>query len=187
MMRISRILSGIFLAAVVTHGIALASPSPAEATLHAFYAWLLEHPGASLPSIEERKQLESIVSPSLLASLSAASAMEDQCERAVRPGDKPYVLEGAIFTGIYEGAHEVSYGSARKVGNALRFEVMLVHTDSRFSKAHQYRTSVWRNEIELHQFDWGWRVSNVFFEKNQSLSRLLNDYIVEGKRECRLP
>lgn len=157
-----------------------------EEALEQFYGWVLENPASALPSADQRTTLSGILSPSLVELLDKAADAEAQCIKFAQQDEKPLAFEGDIFVGRYEGAIEVSYGKANVKGSQATAEVDLVYVDPRFPKAHKYRTSVWKNRVELRKRGDRWLIGNVGFDKNNSLASILRDYLTDA-RACRAP
>ena len=176
-----------FLWVALTHGLALAEAQSPEDTLRRFYGWVLANPEVSLPSPSERTQLEGIASPRLMGLLAAASAMEARCVASAREGDKPNTFEGAVLVGNHEGATEVAYRPARRVGGGVRFTVAMVHVDSRYPKAHAHRTVAWSDDVHLRKVGERWLIDEVVLQQRKTLSSVLNEYLSQGARECRAP
>lgn len=157
-----------------------------ELTRDAFYAWVLEHPSAALPSAEERATLAVLLSPQLIKLLEASSATEALCIKATLAGDKPDVFEGDLFAGVYEGATEVSYGKVHTQGNRATAEIELVFVDTSFPKAHKFRALVWKSTLDMNRQGERWLIRDIRFGRKDSLVSQLREYIAQGKRNCRV-
>jgi hypothetical protein len=156
----------------------------AEATTHAFYAWVLAHPWRAIPSPKERAQLSNLLSPELSRLLQSAADMEARCVKAAPKDEKPWIIEGDLFVGNLEGATEVAYGESHPEGDAVVTDVDLMYVDRRFPKAHKHRTVAWKDSLELRQDSGQWRVSDVRFAGGRSLQQELRTYLDEGARSC---
>ncbi len=163
---------------------ALAQAQSPEESLHAFYSWVLAHPSRGLPSAGERAVLAKVLSPALLESLEAASATEAKCVEAAPQGDKPFVVEGDLFVGNYEGATEVAYGKPRRDADRVVVESDLLYVDSRFPRAHEHRAVAWRDRVELRLVGGRWYVDDVHFHPGRSLLAMLKSYVADGVRTC---
>ena len=162
-----------------------ATPHPAEAVLHDFYARVLTQQPSSLPSADERQQWAAVLAPALLGLLQQASATEAACVASAPPDEKPLIVEGSVFTGNHEGATEVAYGELRPQGSRAHADVTLVHVDDRFAKAHRHRAHAWTDRVELHRIDGRWYVGDIRLSGKTTLTRLLKDYIAEASRSCK--
>ena len=162
-----------------------ADTSSPEASVHAFYGWVLAHPSRGLPSANERAELAKTLSPEVMKLLKAASEMEAKCVRAAPKGEKPLIVEGDLFVGNYEGATEIAYGEPRREADRVVVESDLMNVDKRFPKAHKNRTIAWKDSAELRQVGGRWYVDDVRFAENRSLVGNLNEYIDDAGRSCR--
>jgi len=159
-----------------------------DATMLAFYAWVLDHPSAGIPGPEDRAKLAPLLSTQLMKLLEQAAETDARCLKTVQDGDKPDVYEGDLFTGIYEGATDAAF---RKMtigkGSLATADVDLIYIDPRFPKADRNHASVWRNTIELRKVGERWVVQNIAFSPKWTLVKALKDHIDMGARACVLP
>jgi len=176
---------GAILCVVIFATQAFADATPPDASLHAFYAWVLAHPSHGLPSAKERAELAKTLSPAVMKLLKAASEMEAKCVRAAPKGEKPLIVEGDLFVGNYEGATEIAYGEPRREGDRVVVESNLMDVDKRFPKAHKNRAIAWKDSVELTQIDGRWYVDDVRFAENRSLVGNLKEYIDDAGQSCR--
>ena len=174
------------LSALVAFGMPAQAQSPDE-TLHAFYTWVLAHPSRGLPSAGERGELAKVLSAALIESLETASETEAKCVQAAPKGDKPYIVEGDMFVGNYEGATEVVYGKPLRDADTVTVESALFYVDNRFPKAHKHRAVAWRDRVEMRLAGDRWYVMDVHFDPKRSLLATLKAYIAEGARICGMP
>lgn len=166
---------------------ARAETGPVETAARNYYQLILGSASFGLPEPALRKKLEGVLSRDLLTLLDQAARMEQQCIRAAAKDEKPSVLEGNIFVGNYEGATEVAYGQKREMGHEASMEVDLVYLDTRYPRAHPYRTLVWHERLRLGRQEGQWRVVDVDFAEQNSLRKMLLSYLEEGRRDCALP
>jgi hypothetical protein len=163
---------------------ARAADAPPETTMHAFYAWVLDHPSLGVPNAEDRAQLAPLLSMQLVKLLEQAAETDARCLQTVLDGDKPNVYEGDLFVGIYEGATDAAFHHVIKKGSVATVDIDLIYIDPRFPKADANRASVWRNTLELRKVGERWVVQNVKFGSKTSLLSVLRDHIAEGARSC---
>lgn len=162
-----------------------ADPAPApETTMHAFYAWVLDHPSLGVPNAEDRAQLAPLLSTQLVKLLEQAAETDARCLKTVQEGDKPDVYEGDLFVGIYEGATDVAFHKVIKKGSVATADIDLIYIDARFPKADANRASVWKNTLELRKVGERWVVQNVSFGPKATLVSVLREHIAEGARSC---
>lgn len=172
----------------LAHPVAVDAASP-ENLAHDFYAWLLSVPGtgSGLPAAKEREHLAELLSPTLLQLLDSATVMEKRCIQNNTPGDKPYIIEGNILVGNYEGATEIVVGKARNEGKTAIVKSRLFSVDSRFPKSHPYRVHTWTDELVMNQYRDRWVIANIQFETGNSLSKTLDEYLRNGAKWCKTP
>jgi len=175
----------VFLCALIFAIPGLADTSSPDASVHAFYAWVLAHPSRGLPSAKERAELAKTLSPEVIKLLKVASEMEAKCVRAAPKDEKPLIVEGDLFVGNYEGATEIAYGEPRREGDHAVVESDLMSVDTRFPKAHKNRAIAWKDSAELRQVDGRWYIDDVRFADNRSLVGNLKEYIDDAGRLCR--
>lgn len=97
------------------------------------------------------------LSPSLSAEVEKAKANEVESAARTKAGpsptDKPNILEGEIFAGLYEGYTSYKMGPARVIGD--RASVAVTFTNK------GYKTR-WTDDVKLVNDD-GWKIDNVLF------------------------
>lgn len=161
----------------------IASPEPhaAEQTARKFYAWALAHNGISLPSPEELKALQPMLTPQLLQLFEQSHAVEAYCIKLTPEGDKPPVFEGSLLVGNYEGAREVVVGAPEVQGSRAEISSRLFEVDERFPVAHPYRVYTWVDKLELINEGGQWRIADIVFTEEESLVAILTGYIAENQ------
>jgi hypothetical protein len=164
-----------------------AAPQTPEDAVHGFYTWVLAHPAHGLPSADERDELAKVLSPTIIRLLATASETEASCIKVTPAGDKPSVIEGDVFVGVYEGATEVAYSDLRPSGDAMVVESHLIYVDTSVPKAHKHRALVWKNQLSLMLAADRWYIENVQFDAQRSLVASLEAYIQEGAQTCIKP
>lgn len=167
----------ILLFVVLGCGFAHADTSP-QNTLEQFYAKELVRPSAGLPTDAEREQLKRVFSPALITLLRDAKAAEMLCIRKAPAGDKPDLLEGNLYSGIYEGASEAVYTEQTIDGTQASVGVELVYADPRFPKGHPNRTAASTLRVLLHQEKGRWLIDDLLFSGRDEtqLTKILKDY-----------
>jgi hypothetical protein len=97
------------------------------------------------------------LSRSLAAEVEKAKAGEidsaAQTKAGPNPTDKPAILEGEIFAGLYEGYTSYRMGPARVIGDRASVAVTF--------KNKGYKTR-WTDDVKLVN-DIGWKIDNVLF------------------------
>lgn len=136
-------------------------------------------PSTGLPTDAEREELKAVFSPSLINLLGEAKAAELRCINKAPVGDKPELLEGNLYTGIYEGASEVVYTDLTIDGRQAKAGVESVYADPRFPQGHPHRTAAATLKVLLHQEKEQWLIADMIFpgRSEMQLTKILQDYI----------
>jgi hypothetical protein len=103
-----------------------------------------------------------------------ASALE--VKASSYPSDKPKILEGEIFTGLYEGF------TAFSVKEIIMLNDTLASSEIQF--ANNYYNEKWTDSIVLINEN-GWKIDNVYFTKLKhkpalSAAQLLDSFVVSN-------
>lgn len=152
---------------------------------HEFYAWVLKSErNTGFPAATELNQLANFFTPSLLKLIGDAKSMEAQCIKNTPDGEKPYMIEGSILVGNYEGATEVIVGESHKKNKELIVESRLFIIDERYQKSHDYRVHTWTDQLIFIQEGGKWGIGNIMFESKSSLAVLLDEYIESAAMLC---
>ena len=179
----------IVLASILLPSLAVAGTSTPDEVAHEFYSRILSQPGvgSGLPSAGEKELLTEFFSPALLKLLEAAITMEKRCIETTAPGDKPYIVEGNILVGNYEGATEVIVGESRNEKKYVIVESRLFSVDSQFPKSHKYRVITWTDQLVINRDRNRWVISDIKFKSGTSLTGSLNEYLKNGAKWCKAP
>ena len=165
-----------------------ADPTPSatpDATMLAFYAWVLDNPSAGIPDADARTKLAPLLSTQLMKLLEQAAETDARCLQTVEEGDKPDVYEGDLFTGIYEGATDAAFHKmVIGKGGVAKADVDLIYIDPSFPKSDRNHAVVWRNTIELRKVGDRWIVYDIAFAPKWTLIKTLEGHIAEGARSC---
>ena len=90
------------------------------------------------------------------------------------PTDKPMMLEGSTFTGVYEGFTKYKLKTITVTGNKAEAIVA-------FEYDHADPKAIWNATVSLIN-EKGWKVDNIIFSQKTVLKNQLNDFIVETKK-----
>jgi len=158
---------------------------PILEVLQGFYGAAIAKQFDAMPTPAQRDKLAAWLSPQLIDWLKRVAAMEQRCIATTPAGDKPNIFEGDLFSGIYEGPSEAGYGKVRRNGQSASVEVDLAFISDEVPKAHPHRAAFRKNRVELRNIDGQWRISDIRFNRRQSLLGGLQEYHVFGQRHCR--
>ena len=113
-----------------------------------------------------------LLSSSLAAAIQSAEDLEQRSREAVKasdfPTDKPLILEGELFSGLYEG-----FTSYQIVSEALDGERATV--DVLFTNQH-YNIS-WTDRVEMVREDGGWKIDDIRYLDKKTAALGLRDVL----------
>lgn len=130
---------------------------PAEEDIHEvvsqFYSLPIEDFRAADTTLMTR-QLSNLV----IQALQKENHESKKILESAYPRDKPHILQGHIFTGLYEGFSSFKILSIKVKGDTARVKIQFTNTD--FKKK-------WIDQVHLVQED-TWKIDNVIFKKNMN-------------------
>jgi hypothetical protein len=123
---------------------------------------------------EDEKFYADYLTKDLIADLKKAADYEKAQIAKTPVGSKPNILEGDIFTDLYEGATKYLMASAYRMGaNYLIVEVSFTN-DIDNDKIEPF---TWVDRIVLKKQDTKWLVDDVMFNRGNTLKMNLESYI----------
>jgi|WetSurMetagenome_2_1015567.scaffolds.fasta_scaffold851176_1 hypothetical protein len=134
-----------FLAAL---GAAGAADAPLDAA-KAFYAVYAQHPADGLPG---KARYTAVVTPALAALLDHARAADEAFRKANKAA--PPLVEGDLFTSLFEGATATRVESCRTTGAHAACTVELTYDDPK-------KPLHWSDTVYLAETPKGWRVEDI--------------------------
>ena len=141
---------------------ALARPAQADdaAALHAaaegFYkVYASFHPSDGIPDDAGRARYRPFVSPKLDALLAEAGDAEKKFAAANK--DSPPLIEGDLFTSLFEGATQASVGACTASGSTGRCTVQLSYAPPK------EKPTVWTDTVFLVNTPAGWRIDDIAY------------------------
>lgn len=146
---------------------AAATPARADdamrAAANAFYSVYGALPrGGSLPDATGRTRYAAVLSPRLNRMLNEAQAAQVRFDAKVK-GAAPPLVEGDIFTSMFEGATGWQVGDCTGDAKAARCPVTLTHTPPAHAAAGQ-KPAQWHDILVLTRTDAGWKVDDVVYD-----------------------
>lgn len=108
-----------------------------------------------LPDASVMTRLTPVITPALAQALTAAIAAQDRWSTKNR--NAPPLLEGDIFSSLYEGATGFSVASCRADGDRGQCEISLIHNDQ------SGRPTRWTDRLLLDRTAQGWRVNDIAY------------------------
>jgi hypothetical protein len=144
-------LASVVLAAVA--GIAADTSSPAK-TAEGFYAvYATFHPSDGIPDAAGRAKYAPFISAALDKLLADGNAAEIKFNKANK--DSPPLIEGDLFTSMFEGATSYKVGACKVSGGGASCAVDLVYDDKKDPPIR------WTDTVYLTKTKAGWRVDDI--------------------------
>jgi hypothetical protein len=113
------------------------------------------HPSDGIPSAADRAKYAPFLSPALETLLSEAQAAETRFSKANK--DSPPLLEGDLFTSMFEGATSVQVGACSGDSAKGRCSVKLEYDD------RTAKPTTWNDTVLLVNTTTGWRVDDIVY------------------------
>lgn len=146
-----------------------------------FYDVYLKVRPSGVPDSKQQEMFRAIVSPSLGALLSDAASAEASYAAATK-GESPPLVEGDLFTSLFEGAQTYKIGGCKIANESASCAVDLDYADPR-----DQSKVVWQDRVYLVLEDGKWLVDDIeflgtweFMHKGR-LKELLSQVIEEAK------
>ena len=132
--------------------------SPAK-TVEGFYAvYSTFHPSDGIPDAAGRAKYAPFISPALDKLLADGSAAEIKFNKANK--DSPPLIEGDLFTSMFEGATSYKVGACKLSGAQASCAVDLVYDDKKDPPIR------WTDTVTLTKTKAGWRVDDIGYGGN---------------------
>jgi hypothetical protein len=148
-------------------GLAWAAPAladdPAQA-VGAFYAvYNAQHvQGSGIPDATVRLRLQPVLSPRLNRQLSDAAAAQGRLTAMVKNAVPP-MLEGDIFSSLFEGASDWKIGACQTSAGTARCSVALNYVPPSVAGGNAKPAS-WTDTVLLVNTAQGWKVDDVVYD-----------------------
>lgn len=143
---------------------ALAAAEPAAA-VNAFYDVYNTQrvQGDGIPDATVRLRFQPVLSPRLNKQLAQAAAAQGRLTTKVKNAVPP-VLEGDIFTSLFEGATSWKVGACQSDAKAARCNVALSYAPP--SAGSKAKPANWADTVLLVNTPQGWKVDDVVYDAN---------------------
>ncbi|MBI3678533.1 MAG: hypothetical protein HY243_18140 [Proteobacteria bacterium] len=125
-----------------------------SATAAGFYSAYKSLPADGVPDAAGRTKLEPFISQTLEKLLSDAAAAEAAFAQGTK-GQSPPLLEGDVFTSLFEGATSFKIGTCKSEGRKGTCAAELTYASP------NQKPVVWTDTVYLVQTDAGWRVDDI--------------------------
>jgi hypothetical protein len=150
----------------------LASPVFAQsadpaAAVNAFYAVYAGQPaqGGGIPDATSRLRYSSVLSLRLNKQLLEAARAQDKLTAKVHNAVPP-MLEGDIFTSLFEGATAWKVGACAGDAKVQRCTVTLTHAEAAAAGRKPEKPANWSDTVVAVNTPTGWKVDDVVYDAN---------------------
>ena len=145
-----------FLLLVATPAAGQADMAGAAAGFLAVYGGF--HPSDGIPNATGRTRLAPYLSPALNRLLADGAAAEARFAAKVK--DAPPLIEGDLFTSLFEGATSWKLGACAASGVMARCPVEFIHAEAK------QKPVMWTDTLVLANTPQGWRVDDIVYGPN---------------------
>jgi hypothetical protein len=113
------------------------------------------HPSDGIPDVGARARLQTVLSPALSRLLAEAAAAQDRFSAKIK--DSPPLLEGDLFSSMFEGATQSKLQPCMVSGKQARCPVAFTHLGS------NGKSVSWTDTLILLNTPQGWRVDDIAY------------------------
>lgn len=113
------------------------------------------HPSDGIPDAGGRARLQPYLSPALNKLLAEAAAAEARFSAKIK--DSPPLIEGDLFSSLFEGATGSKLGTCAISGNQTRCPVAFTHASS------NGKATNWTDTLLVANTAQGWRVDDIAY------------------------
>jgi hypothetical protein len=138
-----------------------ADPAAAANEFYAVYAGQRAQ-GGGIPDATVRLRYTPVLSPRLNKQLAAAAAAQGRLTAKVKNAVPP-MLEGDIFSSLFEGATAWKVGSCQADAKSARCPVALTYAPAP-SPGNKAKPANWHDTIVLVNTPQGWKVDDVIYD-----------------------
>jgi hypothetical protein len=167
----------IFLLFCATNAFAAGSDPEMTKVVNAFYDTYLAVKPSGVPAGKEQRRFKPYLSASLATLLNEAARAEEKYHRATK-GEIPPLVEGDLFTSLFEGATAFKVLSCEAATGSCLVELSYVETAG--------PPTVWKDRVYLVRNRRGWLIDDIeylgnwqFMHKGR-LRDLLKEVVKEG-------
>ena len=140
-----------------------AAEDPAAA-VNAFYeVYANQHAQGGIPDATVRVRFAPVLSPRLNKQLSAAAAAQARLTAKVRNAVPP-MLEGDIFSSLFEGATTWKVGACVLAAKTAHCPVALTYAPPATSNAKAQKPANWNDTVVVVSTPQGWKVDDVIYD-----------------------
>ncbi len=140
----------------------VAKDGPAAAT-NAFYAVYGAQRSGGIPDATGRLRYSAVMTPHLNTLIADAARAQARLSAKVR-GAVPPMLEGDIFSSLFEGATSWKVGACTVTGTVARCPVALTHDVAPLARLKPEKPANWNDVVVLANTPGGWKVDDVVYD-----------------------
>jgi hypothetical protein len=140
---------------------ALAADDPAMAANEFYAVYKDHHAQGGIPDATERLRFSPVLSPRLNKQLTAADAAQGRLTAKVKNAVPP-MLEGDIFSSLFEGATSWKVGACQGDAKTARCPVALSYVPPPNAKTN--KPANWNDTVLLVNTPQGWKVDDVIYD-----------------------
>lgn len=129
--------------------------TPARAAEGFYGAYATFHPSDGIPAAAGLAKYAPFISPALDKLLSDGAAAEKRFAKANK--DSPPLIEGDLFTSMFEGASAHQIGACKADAARANCAVALTYSDGKGAPVH------WNDTVYLIKTAQGWRVDDIAY------------------------
>jgi len=153
----------LLLPVLLLQGLAARAADDPAAAVNTFYAvYKDQHAQGGIPDATGRLRYTPVLSPRLNKQLAEAAAAQARLTAKVR--NAPPMLEGDIFSSLFEGATSWKVGACHVDGAIARCAVALSYAPPPTQNAKAPKPANWTDTVVLAQTPQGWKVDDVIYD-----------------------
>jgi len=133
------------------------------AAVNAFYTVYKTQPAGGIPDATVRLRYSPVLSPRLNKQLAAADAAQGRLTAKVKNAVPP-MLEGDIFSSLFEGATGWKAGACQVAAKTARCPVALSYVPPSSPNAKAPKPANWNDTLLLVDTAQGWKVDDVIYD-----------------------
>ncbi|MES2472808.1 MAG: hypothetical protein V4601_08205 [Pseudomonadota bacterium] len=144
---------------------AVKAPADPAAAANAFYAVYGPQvgKGGGIPDAATRLRFSAVLSPRLNKQLADAAAAQARLTAKVKNAVPP-MLEGDVFSSLFEGATAWKVGACQSDGSNARCPVALTHVSPPIAGRAPVKPAQWNDTVLLTNGPGGWKVDDVIYD-----------------------
>ena len=142
---------------------ALAAADPATAVNEFYAVYKDQHAQGGIPDATGRLRYTPVLSPRLNKQLADAAAAQARLTAKVRNAVPP-MLEGDIFSSLFEGATAWKVGACQSDAKSARCPVVLSYAPPVTPNAKAPKPANWNDTVVVVNTPQGWKVDDVIYD-----------------------